>query len=68
MVDTSAEELDAVVEVVRDVDVVQGGAGADTAEGETVDLVVLTNDGATVPDTDVLHDAGVVRLKSFQQL
>ena len=37
-VDRAAEELDAVVGVGEDLDVVDGGAGADTAEGEAVDL------------------------------
>jgi hypothetical protein len=53
-------ELDAVVVVVCNLDVVQRGAGADAAEGETVDLVVSRDFGAAVPDTDVLHGAGVV--------
>ena len=64
-VDGTAEELDAVVQVVRDLDVVDGGTGA-TAEGDAVDLVTRVRAsstakiGATVPDFHVRKDARVV--------
>ena len=59
-VDGTAEELDAVVQVVRDLDVVNGGTGANAGKGDAVDFVVLTNDRTTMVNADVRQDTRVV--------
>ena len=59
-VDGTAEELDAVVQVVRDLDVVDGGTGANAGKGDAVDFVVLTNDRTTMVNADVRQDTRVV--------
>jgi len=53
----AAEELEAVVEVEGHLAVVDDGAGADAAEGDSVDLVVRAHDRAAVPHAHVPQDA-----------
>src|SRR5690606_8221744 len=57
-----AEPLDAVVVAGEDLDVLDGGAAADAAEREALDLVALDAGDrvAAVADRDVAEDAGVV--------
>ncbi|KOO30352.1 hypothetical protein Ctob_011333, partial [Chrysochromulina tobinii] len=53
----AAEELEAVVRIVRHLAVVDDGAGADAAKGDAVDLVVRADDRAAVPHPHVLQGA-----------
>eukprot|EP00968_Pinguiococcus_pyrenoidosus_P027956 scaffold7582_cov525-Pinguiococcus_pyrenoidosus.AAC.1 len=56
----TAEKLHTIVQVERDLNVVDGGSPAHSAERDTVDLVVLSDHGATMPDADVLKHTGTV--------
>ncbi|KOO52978.1 hypothetical protein Ctob_012098, partial [Chrysochromulina tobinii] len=56
----AAEELEAVVRIVRHLAVRDGRVGADAAEGDAVDLVVRAHDRAAVPHAHVLQRARVV--------
>ena len=56
----AAEELHAVVQVVVDLHVLDGGGGADRLEGDAVELVLLIDVGAGEADAQVAQNAGVV--------
>mmetsp|Transcript_15394 Transcript_15394/g.58565 ORF Transcript_15394/g.58565 Transcript_15394/m.58565 type:complete len:247 (-) Transcript_15394:703-1443(-) len=59
-VDSSAEELHSVVKVERDLNMIHLRARPHSAEGDTVDLVVLANHRSAVPNSYVLKDTRVV--------
>src|SRR5690606_1613213 len=59
-VDRAAEDLDAVVGAVVDLHVLDGGAAADAAHGQALELVATGEGEAGVLDLHVLHGAGVV--------
>src|SRR5690606_19440107 len=61
-VDRAAEELHAVIRVGDDLDVLDGGAAADAAEGQAVDLVVRRELEPAEAERDVAQDAAVVRV------
>ena len=56
----AAEPFEAVVLVVEDFDVLDGGAGADAAHGESVDFVSRADVRSAVANGDIAEDAGVV--------
>ena len=56
----AAEPFEAVVLVVEDFDVLNGGAGADAAHGESVDFVSRADVRPAVANGDIAEDAGVV--------
>jgi len=56
----AAEKFKAVVAVGDDFDVFEGGSSADTSEGESVDFVAGTEQGAAVANGYVAQYAGVV--------
>eukprot|EP00968_Pinguiococcus_pyrenoidosus_P029109 scaffold8320_cov506-Pinguiococcus_pyrenoidosus.AAC.1 len=57
-VDSSAEELHSVVKVERDLNMIHLRARPHSAEGDTVDLVVLANHRSAVPDANTLDGIG----------
>ena len=59
-VDGAAEDFHAVIGVGDDFDVLDGGAGADAAHGQTVDFLVGGIDVTTEADRDVFHNPRVV--------
>jgi hypothetical protein len=59
-VERAAPDLDAVVDVVHDLDEADVGPAADAAEGEPVQLVVEAHDSTAVADREVLDRAAVV--------
>ena len=58
--DSTSEELDSVVQVGDNLHVVDGRTGADTTEGDAVDLVGRSQLGTAMADGDIGEDTGVV--------
>jgi hypothetical protein len=59
-VDRAAPDLDAVIDVVHDVDVVDVGVAAQATQRQTVELVVQADDLAAVAQREVRDRAAVV--------